>query len=50
MMQTETDPGEALEEHGPESLLFCSSASQVHLTVPGGGNFFAILDLGTSHD
>lgn len=43
MMQTTTPPGEALEEHQPESPLFCFSAGQVHLQVPGGGQFFAIL-------
>lgn len=43
MMQTATPPGEALEEHQPESSLFCFSAGQVHLQVSDGGKFFAIL-------
>lgn len=50
IMETAAAPGEALEEHGPESSSFCSSARQEHLQVPGGGKFFAILALGTSHD
>ena len=50
MMQTAAAPGESLEENGPGYPFFCSSARQVHLQVPGGGNFVVILALGTSPD
>lgn len=41
---------EATEEQRHDLPLICSSATRLHLQVPGGGKTFARLVLGMSHD